>query len=181
MNIVCLVIDGLQAGYLGAYGNCWIETPALDRLAAEGFVFDQALIDTADLPRLYRSFWRGCHALVREDALGGAAAIVQSIAQADLATLLVTDDELVAQQPTATWFRERVILHPDAEDEYRHEIADEWTDCDVARLFAEVSARLERLPEPFFVWAHARARGTLGRAGRIPRAVSRRRGCRFAC
>ena len=134
--------------------------PRIDRLAAEGFVFDQALIDTADLPRLHLSFWRGCHALVRQDALGGAAAMVQSIAQADLATLLVTDDELVSQQPTATWFRERVILHPDAEDEYRHEIADESTDCDVARLFAEVSARLERLPDRF---SSGPARGPAGR------------------
>ena len=56
MNAILLVIDRLHAGYLGAYGNGWIATPAIDRLAAEGFVFDQCLIDSPQvgdpLPRL---------------------------------------------------------------------------------------------------------------------------------
>ena len=33
MNVICLVIDGLQAGYLGCYGNSWLPTPGFDQLA----------------------------------------------------------------------------------------------------------------------------------------------------
>ena len=33
-NAVVLVVDGLGAAMLGAYGNTWFETPNLDRLAA---------------------------------------------------------------------------------------------------------------------------------------------------
>ena len=70
MNAICLVIDRLHRGFLGAYGNTWIETPAIDRLAAESFVFDQALVDTPHLAALYRSYWQGWHALRRMSKTG---------------------------------------------------------------------------------------------------------------
>src|SRR5437763_1535112 len=35
MKILCLHVPGLHAGYLGCYGNEWVETPHLDRLADE--------------------------------------------------------------------------------------------------------------------------------------------------
>ena len=40
MNVIVVVCNGLHLGFLGAYGNSWIETPNLDRLATEGVVFD---------------------------------------------------------------------------------------------------------------------------------------------
>src|SRR6185437_512495 len=39
-NVIVVVCNGLHLGFLGAYGNGWIDTPHLDRLAAEGVVFD---------------------------------------------------------------------------------------------------------------------------------------------
>ncbi|MHC4983044.1 MAG: sulfatase [Planctomycetota bacterium] len=42
MNIVLLVIDTLRYDYIGAHGNDWIQTPNMDRLAAEGWVFDNS-------------------------------------------------------------------------------------------------------------------------------------------
>ena len=63
MNAICLVFDRLHVGYLGPYGNSWIETPAWNRLASQSMVFDQALIDSPDLQRLYRSYWQGWHAM----------------------------------------------------------------------------------------------------------------------
>jgi arylsulfatase A-like enzyme len=41
MKILLLEIAGLNLGYLGAYGNDWIATPTLDRLASESVVFDR--------------------------------------------------------------------------------------------------------------------------------------------
>jgi arylsulfatase A-like enzyme len=49
MKILILHVNGLHLGYLGCYGNDWVQTPNLDRLAAEGIVFDQHI---ADCPRL---------------------------------------------------------------------------------------------------------------------------------
>ena len=40
MLTVVICCDALHTGYLGAYGNEWIGTAALDRLAHDGFVFD---------------------------------------------------------------------------------------------------------------------------------------------
>ena len=37
-NILCLAVDRLNADFLGAYGNAWVETPAFDALAAESIL-----------------------------------------------------------------------------------------------------------------------------------------------
>jgi len=47
MKILLLQATDLHLGYLGCYGNGWIETPHLDRLAAEGVVFDQHFLDAS--------------------------------------------------------------------------------------------------------------------------------------
>lgn len=49
MRILVLEPCGLHVGFLGCYGNDWIATPNLDRLAAEGVVFDQHLVDRPEL------------------------------------------------------------------------------------------------------------------------------------
>jgi len=48
MKVIVLVLRGLHSGYVGCYGNGWIATPGLDRLAAEGIVFDQHYTDCPD-------------------------------------------------------------------------------------------------------------------------------------
>jgi arylsulfatase A-like enzyme len=48
MKIVVINARGLHLGYVGGYGNEWVETPALDRLAAEGVVFDGHFADRPD-------------------------------------------------------------------------------------------------------------------------------------
>ena len=39
MNLLVIVSDTLRWDYLGAYGNAWIETPNLDKLASESALF----------------------------------------------------------------------------------------------------------------------------------------------
>jgi arylsulfatase A-like enzyme len=40
MNVVVIVNDSLRWDYLGCYGNDWIKTPNIDRLASEGALFE---------------------------------------------------------------------------------------------------------------------------------------------
>jgi arylsulfatase A-like enzyme len=42
MNIIIIVSDTLRRDHLGCYGNDWIRTPNIDRLAKESVVFDAA-------------------------------------------------------------------------------------------------------------------------------------------
>lgn len=43
LNLVVITLDTTRADHLGAYGATTVETPALDRLAREGVVFEQAM------------------------------------------------------------------------------------------------------------------------------------------
>ncbi|MFL5342683.1 MAG: hypothetical protein ACJ8F7_21330 [Gemmataceae bacterium] len=48
MRIVVIVADGLQVAALGPYGNDWIATSNLNRLAAHAVVFDQHFAEALD-------------------------------------------------------------------------------------------------------------------------------------
>jgi len=50
MNVIVIVTDTMRADHLGCYGNRWVRTPNIDRLASEGAVFDRAY--TEGLPTL---------------------------------------------------------------------------------------------------------------------------------
>ncbi len=41
-NILLITMDTTRADFLGCYGNSWIQTPVLDRLASEGILFERA-------------------------------------------------------------------------------------------------------------------------------------------
>jgi arylsulfatase A-like enzyme len=59
MNVIVVVCNSLHLGFLGAYGNAWIETPSLDRLAAEGIVFDHHFPENLTTLPTRRSWWTG--------------------------------------------------------------------------------------------------------------------------
>jgi arylsulfatase A-like enzyme len=59
MNVIVVVCNSLHLGFLGAYGNAWIETPNVDRLAAEGIVFDHHFPENLTTLPTRRSWWTG--------------------------------------------------------------------------------------------------------------------------
>jgi arylsulfatase A-like enzyme len=59
MNVIVIVCNSLHLNFLGTYGNPWIETPNLDRLAAEGVVFDQHFAENLTTLPTRRSWWTG--------------------------------------------------------------------------------------------------------------------------
>ena len=64
MNVIVVVCNSLHLGFLGAYGNAWIETPNLDRLAAEGTVFDHHFPENLTTLPTRRSWWTGRYGFV---------------------------------------------------------------------------------------------------------------------
>jgi arylsulfatase A-like enzyme len=59
MNTIVVVCNSLPLGFLGTYGNAWIETPHLDRLATEGIVFDHHFPENLTTLPTRRSWWTG--------------------------------------------------------------------------------------------------------------------------
>src|SRR5215207_7313687 len=57
MKAIVIVANGLQLAALGCHGNEWVATPTLDRLAAEGVVFDLHFASRAE-PDAVRRAWR---------------------------------------------------------------------------------------------------------------------------
>ena len=122
MNAICLVFDRLQAGFLGSYGNTWIETPSFDRLAGQSFLFDQALLDSPRLERLYRSYWQGRHAMCPgekrtvhfrgHENWDSPSSLAAMLRDAGVTSALLTDEPLVARHPLAVDFDELVEIDP---------------------------------------------------------------------
>jgi hypothetical protein len=154
MNSLVLVMDGLHLGYLGAYGNCWIDTPEFDRLASQAFVFDQMLIDTPRLELLYRSYWQGWHAAAPAPP-AERRSLVEQLNQRQVHTVLVTDDPYVGGHPLAGAFRQRIEL--DAPESAA--LADSLDETHVAACFAQLIDLLPSLPKPFWIWCHLSALG----------------------
>nr|MDA8216805.1 sulfatase [Dehalococcoidales bacterium] len=44
-NVIVVMLDSLQFNYVGCYGNEWIKTPNIDRLAREGVLFENNYIE----------------------------------------------------------------------------------------------------------------------------------------
>jgi len=167
MNIVVIVIDRLHAGYLGCYGNTWVSTPAFDRLAAEGFVFQQAIIDSPDLADAYEAMWRGTHAAERagesagerprETATGSLAELAR---RSGARTLLLADEPTVADHPAAEAFDETAEPEESGEPTETGDVgpAADVEATQAARLFAEASEQVVT-DRPFFLWLHSRGLG----------------------
>jgi arylsulfatase A-like enzyme len=67
MNVIVVVCNSLHLGFLGAYGNAWIETPHIDRLAAEGIVFDHHFPENLTTLPTRRSWWTGRYSFTDEN------------------------------------------------------------------------------------------------------------------
>lgn len=57
-NILVVVIDGLRASALGAYGNTTFPTSALDRLATQSLVLDGCYAPAVELEDVYSALWQ---------------------------------------------------------------------------------------------------------------------------
>jgi arylsulfatase A-like enzyme len=67
MNVIVVVCNSVHLGFLGTYGNPWIETPNLDRLASEGVVFDHHFPENVSTLPTRRSWWTGRYGFADPD------------------------------------------------------------------------------------------------------------------
>ena len=147
---VVLVVDRLGAGWIGPYGNTWLETPNFNRLAAESLLFETAIADSPELAKHVRSLWTGQHAAAHGDsALPSLAALAR---RAGGTATLLTDESAVAEHSLADDFSARHVLPaPMARDS-----AESIEQTGLFAFFAAARALIEQQPEPGLIWLHAR-------------------------
>jgi hypothetical protein len=140
----------LQAGFLGAYGNTWVGTPAFDALAAEGFAFDWALADSPSLERFFRAAWTGLPAIAA-DPSEPPASLPALYRRAGGRALLVCDDPAVARLPWVEDFDECEVL---SASQVRRP-AGSVEETHLAQFFARAAQRVESAEPGTLVWLHS--------------------------
>jgi len=112
-------------------------------------LFEFVMADSPDLPLLYRSYWKGLHAMSDDTA---ADSLPENLVATEIHTALVTDDQVVAGLKWTDAFDERITLSPTP----AVKTAEEVGLTQMAHLFASVVDWLADAPEPSFLWVHSR-------------------------
>lgn len=170
-NVLVVVIDGLRASALGAYGNTTYLTSALDHCAAHSLVFDACYAPAIELADVYSALWRSRYP---SWATGPPNASVNTgcipnlplaFAENGYHTKLVTDEPQLLQFECGNDFHECLEVGGQNDDET---LAADVTNTSLARLFAAAGEMIERssakdevtadsqLNRPRLLWLHAR-------------------------
>ncbi|MDC0934741.1 sulfatase-like hydrolase/transferase [Pirellulales bacterium] len=97
-HAICIVVDGLRAAALGAYGGCGVATPWLDRLASESIVANSMWAAGSSLSDFYDAVGSGQHGFRLASSPAGEAsdALYSSLAGGGVDLHAVTDDRAIA-------------------------------------------------------------------------------------
>lgn len=149
-SAIVLVVDRLGAGFLGPYGNTWLETPHINRLAAQSLVCETAWADSPNLEMAYRAMWTGRHAL--EPAADATAALAARAARSGARTVLITDDESVARHSLAATFGEQLLVESPTSPRAALSI----DETNLFRFMAAAIEAIDQAREPLLACIHAR-------------------------
>jgi hypothetical protein len=144
-HVLVIAIDGLRASALGAYGNTWHPTPALDALASRSQVFDLPFLNSPWLEDFYRRAWGESNQL-----------LLATLKQPPWRSKLFTDDPAVAALAQQAAFDEVEQLAVACES-----TATSVAETQLAHFFASAIAELEAWPiaanaQPHLIWLHTR-------------------------
>ncbi len=155
-NVLVVVVDGLRASALGAYGNTTYSTSTLDQFAAESLLLDECYAPAADLAMIYRALWQSRHPArpdrgntERNTALGNGISLPHIFAQLGFDTTLVTDAAELAEFPCAADFHQvRVQIDP-ADEAAGAERVDDIVETKFAQLLAAVHGDITQRSNEF--------------------------------
>lgn len=144
-NILVVVVDGLRASALGAYGNTTFPTPELDRFAADSFLLDACYAASVDLRDVYDSLWQPS-----QDSLPTL------LHARDYSTTLITDEPELPSFPAAAEFH-HLRLSEEGDDAQPPVRAAEVANTVMAQVFASAAEAVANAANaPRLVWLHSR-------------------------
>ncbi|MDR2642362.1 MAG: hypothetical protein LBC74_06170 [Planctomycetaceae bacterium] len=140
-NLICISIDGLHNGMIGAYGNSWIQTPAFDSLAVQATVFDRYYAVSSILGDNFDLLWRNSW--------------LDQFCQNGGNTILVTDDSDIFNHANA-YFKRKYMIEPSA-----NKIAEYADETNFFKIFATIidlasELRNDNSDQQYCLWAHLR-------------------------
>jgi membrane-anchored protein YejM (alkaline phosphatase superfamily) len=143
-SAITIVVDRLHTGFLGAYGNVWVGTTAMNSLAAESVVFDRHYATSLELNDILRSHW----------GLDGCS--IEALNQRGANTILFTDSQDVVQSCDAEKFTTRHFFNsPNATA-----AVSKPKETLVFRFFAELIAIAEQAANsPYYIWCYFESLG----------------------
>ncbi len=170
-NILVVVIDGLRASALGAYGNTTYPTSALDRLAAQSLVFDACYAPAVELADVYSALWQARYSIGKKttptlpaEDRDRCANLPRRLGESGYQTTLVTDDRQLLEFEGGRDFDDcvQVACHN------KNALATDLSATSLAQLFAAAGEVIERssaksraketleYDRPDLLWLHAR-------------------------
>ncbi|MCL2349035.1 MAG: sulfatase-like hydrolase/transferase [Planctomycetaceae bacterium] len=148
-SVICLLVDRLHIGYIGAYGNTEVETPFMDRLASESFVADRFYIDSTVVAGFCRSFWHGKHA-VCDASFFNEPTLMQRLNDIGCLTILLTDDQQIAFSPDAGDFSDVQFFEAAKNTKPCDDVAQTYL-CSVMATIMATAQSLAESKKPFFL------------------------------
>jgi arylsulfatase A-like enzyme len=102
-----LSFDRLHPGYLGCYGNEWIETPNFDRLAIESIVFDRHFGENFDAAAANHAWWTGVYQhRLDHDAQRAMRSFAERLSDAGVGSRLWIESDGGIDSGVAPWFED---------------------------------------------------------------------------
>jgi hypothetical protein len=110
MKIIVIAPTGFHLGYLGCYGNLWIDTSCLDALAAESTVFDQHISDCPSLSGARRAWRTGRFGFpLSSNNDPHSFDILTTLRSCGIPSILITDSESGRPDDKTRWEKIHVI------------------------------------------------------------------------
>ncbi len=140
--------DRWGAAWCGPYGNTFVNTPALNRLASQSLLVEWMIAQSPDLNAAYASYWRGGD--------GSPQSLAARAREAGWDTTLVTDEAELAGIGAASDFSEcsltsEAVLDQQTLDQLARSVAQTRT----ADLLAVAAEKLTGRASPQLLWVHS--------------------------
>ena len=147
-KLIVLSIDRLGAGYLGPYGNTWIDTAAFNRFASRSIVFENCIADRVETDSFLKAILHGVHSAYQsfndscpQDRL--------AIALTNHSSVFITDDNELYESNAADVFEEALFV----EHEKRTTLCTDVAETELGTLFAAAISQLES--DFDLIWIHS--------------------------
>ena len=145
-KVIVLVVDRLNPSQIGAYGNTCHSTDAINRIASQGILFDQAVSPIASLEASYQHLFNAVSS--SNDLESPNETWLAAVGRSGVETTFMCDRDWLAESPVLDGFDSVIQLSVKPLDR----LASRVSQTSLARFFAQTIDRLEAMPSQSLAW-----------------------------